>query len=219
MEIINQTTTGTIPPVKLPTLDLSQLKLAPTVQVEHKTLGLAVSEKKYEGYKNVFVANSGQKDSVGDQVVASGMDLKRYNANGVVFYQHSGYYSNDPDDVIARGNVWVEGEALMLGISEWDTSELAKEVKRKVDKGFINGASIGFVPQKQRYLEDKKTLLIEKAELLEVSVVNIPADPKAVKVKSMRSVDPGDNDLSPEEIQKKKINVSIYLRKEYEKFS
>ena len=112
----------------------------------------------------------------------------------------------------------------MLGITAWDTSDLATEVKRKVDEGFINGASIGFIEKKGAFDDERNLYVIEKSELLEVSVVNIPADPKAVKVKSI-VVDPPEEvvkpvvewanktELTSDEIKKRKVEVSIFLNK------
>jgi HK97 family phage prohead protease len=195
-----------------------QVKQPQQPEIKHVTFGGHISEKKFEGYENVFVANSGQPDAVKDVVNVAGMDLSRFQKNGVVFYQHDGYYAADPDKVIAKGTVWKDGEALMLGITAWDTNELATEVRRKVDEGFINGASIGFIEKQGRYSDDDKTYVIEKSELLEVSVVNIPADPKAVKVKSIVVDQPGEIvddpiELTPDEIKKKRVDTFLFLNK------
>lgn len=168
--------------------------------------------KKYSKYENVFIANSGERDTIGDVVDMEGMDLSRFNANGMVFYQHAGYFTADPDSVIAKGEAWVDGKRLMLGISKWDTTEYAQEVKRKVDEDFIVAASIGFIPTKQRYDEETRTYFIEKSELLEVSVVNIPADPKAVKVKSLGVNPPVVTDLSRETKRKQVTNYLLVKR-------
>ena len=207
------------------TQETVQTNQPPQPEIKRLTYGVHVAEKKYDGYDNVFIANSGQPDTIGDQVNADGMDLSRFNKNGVVMYQHNGYYSSDPDNIIAKGTVWKEGEALMLGISKWDTNELATEVKRKVDEGFINAASIGFMVKKGRYDEDAKIYHIEKAELLEVSVVNIPADPKAVKVKSVapetvvEAPEPDPVELDEIELKRKKTEVKIKLYRKREKLT
>jgi HK97 family phage prohead protease len=205
------------------TQETVQTSQPPQPEIKHLTWESEVSTKKYDGYENVFIANSGQPDAVNDQVNAAGMDLDRFNKNGVVMYQHNGYYSADPDHVIAKGSVWREGDALMLGIDKWDTNELATEVKRKVDEGFINAVSIGFIVKKGRYDDEDKIYYIDKAELLEVSVVNIPADPKAVRVKSIEVEAPEKKveapELSETELKKKKTDVELYLRKEREKLS
>lgn len=188
--------------------------------VEHKKVrALELSEKKFEGFENVFVANSGGLDAVGERVVAKGMDLDRFNKNGVVLYQHAGYYSANPDVVIAKGSVWEEGDRLMLGITEWDIdSDLGSEVKRKVDKGFLNAVSIGFIERAGEYDKDKNYIITE-AELLEVSVVNIPADKDAIRVKSIDT--PGEEDSAPTseiEVQKKRVEVYLKMKRNREKF-
>ncbi len=181
-----------------------------------KTLILPVqkADHDHDDYINVFIANSGQPDIIDDVLVASGVDLTRFNANPIVSYMHAAAFSDDPDSVIARGKVWVEDGMLMLGIVKYDDNELAIEVKRKIDNDMLNAVSVSFMPKDGEYktIDGKERFMITKSELLEVSVVNIPADPKAVKVKSIEAPPPSDEVL--EEIKLKKDKVMAYVKKE-----
>ncbi len=177
-----------------------------------KTLSLPVQKAKdRDGFENVFIANSGKPDIIGDVLVASGVDLERYKANPVVSYMHLAAYSGDPNTVIAKGDVWVENGMLMLGIVKYDDNDLAREIKRKIDNDMLNTVSVSFKPIDGAYktVDEKEIFMITKSELLEVSVVNIPADPGAVKVKSIETPPPSDEQL--EAIKTKKDEVMAYL--------
>ncbi len=168
----------------------------------------------YDDFINVFVANSGQPDIIDDVLVAEGVDLKRFNANPIVSYMHTATFSSNPDSVIAKGKVWVKDGMLMLGIVKYDDNDLAKEVKRKIDNDMLNAVSVSFMPKDGEYktIDGKERFMITKSELLEVSVVTIPADPKAVKVKSIEAPPPSEELL--EEIKLKKGKVMAYVKKE-----
>ena len=180
-----------------------------------KRLNLPVQKaKNRDGFENVFIANSGKPDIINDVLVAKGVDLERYKANPVVSYMHAAAFSSDPNTVIAKGDVWVENNMLMLGIVKFDDNELAQEVKRKIDNDMLNTVSVSFLPKDGAYktVDEKEVFMITKSELLEVSVVNIPADPGAVKVKSIETPPPSAEQL--EEIKIKKDEVAAYLEVE-----
>jgi HK97 family phage prohead protease len=181
----------------------------PAKRSKIKSLTLPVQKaKNRDGFVNVFIANSGEPDIIDDVLMAKGVDLTRYKANPVVSYMHTATYSADPNTVIAKGEVWEENDMLMLGIVKYDDNELAKEIKRKIDDGMLNTVSVSFMPKDGVYktIGGKERFVITKSELLEVSVVNVPADPKAVKVKSIEP--------SPEigDIEEKRAEVRAFLK-------
>ena len=145
-----------------------------------------------EGRRMTFVASDETRDSYGTVLPVSEWNLERYNNNGIVGYAHNlyGSYDADPDYVIGRGHAYVKGTELLVDI-EFEpegTNEIADKVWRKLQFGSLNGVSVGFSAQGAHWGEgeeaedgSKPTLYYTGLELLEVSVVTIPANPNAVR--------------------------------------
>ena len=148
-----------------------------------------------EGRKMTFVASDGTRDSAGTVLNPKGWDLKRYNSNGVVGYQHKVYCgwadTDNPDNVIGKGHAYIEGDKLMVDV-EFEPegmNELADKVYKKLEFGTLKAVSVGFRPLGKGEFgrgdealgEKNETYYFKGQELLEVSVVNIPANPNALK--------------------------------------
>lgn len=148
-----------------------------------------------EGRKMTFVASDGTRDSAGTVLNPKGWDLKRFNANGIIGYQHKVYGSwadtDNPDNIIGKGRAYIEGDKLMLDV-EFEPegmNELADKVYKKLEFGTLKAVSVGFRPLgkgefgkgDEAFGEKNETYYFKGQELLEVSVVNIPANPNALK--------------------------------------
>ena len=145
-----------------------------------------------EDRRMTFVASDESRDSYGTVLPIDEWNLERYNNNGVVGYAHNlyGSYDADPDYVIGRGHAYVKGSELLVDI-EFEpegTNDIADKVWRKLQFGSLNGVSVGFSAQGAHWGEGeeaedgaKPTLYYTGLELLEVSVVTIPANPNAVR--------------------------------------
>lgn len=136
-----------------------------------------------------FVASTGAVDTYGTVLPPDKWDLGRYAKNGVVGYQHDIYYSNDPDNVIGRGEAYVGDGELRIRVY-FEPAELNKKadkVYRKLLFGSINAVSVGFRATapghwgQERDGEDPEVYYYDGQELMEVSVVNVPSNPDAVK--------------------------------------
>jgi HK97 family phage prohead protease len=139
-----------------------------------------------------FVASDNTVDSYGTVLPSDKWDLKRYEKNGIIGYQHQVYgdYGNaDPDDVLGHGQAFVEDNKLIVKATfePADINEKADKIFKKIQFGSIKGVSVGFLPTKPGHWGDKEkgedpdVYYFEGQELIEVSVVNIPANPNAVK--------------------------------------
>lgn len=116
----------------------------------------------------------------------NGWILENYEKNGVVFYQHNSW-SSDPDNLIAKGIAFVD-KNLLIGECELEpegSNEKADKIQAKLKFGSINATSVGFDPLQyskgvEEHGEDPDILYFRKQDLLEWSIVNIPANPNAV---------------------------------------
>ena len=129
-----------------------------------------------------FTASTNTADRYGD-IVAQNWELEAYRANPVVLLNHDQFSLP-----IGRGSVGINENELVIDV-EFDMDDpRASEVARKAKSGFMNAVSVGFrplasVPRSElppdHYAYGQKGAFFERSELLEVSVVTIPANPDA----------------------------------------
>jgi HK97 family phage prohead protease len=157
--------------------------------------GAVIRQEGEEGRRLTFIASDGTRDSAGTVLNPKGWDLRRFNKNGIIGYQHKVYGSwegtDNPDNVIGKGQAYIKEDRLMVDV-EFEPAEinpLAEKIYQKLLFGSLNAVSVGFVPVgKGAWGEGQEALTGENPtyyyagqELLEVSVVNIPANPNATK--------------------------------------
>ena len=141
-----------------------------------------------------FVASDNSVDSYGTVIPVDKWDLTRFQNNGIIGYMHDVYgeswtKSADPDDVIGKGEAWVEDDKLIVRITfePADLNPRADKIFRKLQFGSLHAVSVGFRATKKGHMgdeergEDPKVYYYNGQELLEVSVVNIPANANALK--------------------------------------
>ena len=139
-------------------------------------------------FKMSFVASTDSPDRYGDIVAVDGWELDAYRSNPIVLLNHD-HNSALP---IGKGNVRIAPEGLLIDV-EFDMSDpKAAEVAGKVERGFMNAVSVGFAPIESTPRADLPEEhfaftrsggnFFSKAELLEVSIVTIPANPEAVAI-------------------------------------
>mgnify|MGYP003121261546 CR=1 FL=1 len=130
-----------------------------------------------------FVASTASPDRYGDVVDQKGWDLSAYNRNPVVLFNH-----NPSQMPIGKGKAYVENEQLMLEVEFDQKDEMAKTIEQKVRDGYINAVSVGFQPSKtvsrsslpsDHPYHGKSGQYFQASELLEVSIVTIPANNEA----------------------------------------
>lgn len=141
-----------------------------------------------------FVASDNSVDSYHTVLPVGKWDLSRYEKNGAVGYMHDVYGDSwsikaDPDDIIGKGVAFVEDDQLIVRIyfEPKDLNERADKIYRKLQFGSLNAVSVGFQPTAAGHWgegqrgEDPEVYYYDGQELLEVSIVNIPANKNAVK--------------------------------------
>ena len=139
--------------------------------------------KKKQSEKVSFIASTSSPDRYFDIIEQSGWDLSSYRKNNVVLLNHDS--SQLP---IAKGNVHIRNNQLVIDVEFDDEDPRAQEVKRKAQNGFMNAVSVGFRPLESTSRSDlpkdnkyygQRGMYYSKAELLEVSIVTIPANGEA----------------------------------------
>ena len=138
-----------------------------------------------------FIASDETIDRYRTVIKADGWNLKDFNNNPIALYNHNSG-SQDPSNVIGKWRVWIEDGALMgdLSFAPDDVNPKAKMVKGLLEFGAINSVSVGFDPKEwtrgvTELGEDKDILYFRNQDLLEISVVDIPANPNALASRSL----------------------------------
>jgi len=147
----------------------------------------AMSDDEKEAGKMSFVASTDRADRYGDIIDQRGWDLDAYRANPVILLNHD--HQSLP---IGRGDVRITEAGLVIDV-EFDMADpRAAEIAGKAERGFMNAVSVGFAPLKstpraqlpsEHFAYSKSGgQFFEQAELLEVSIVTIPANADAVAI-------------------------------------
>jgi HK97 family phage prohead protease len=114
------------------------------------------------------------------QIKMSGVDLSRFIANPLMYYNHD--TSRPP---IGRWeNITIEfinGKKVTTAEAVFDLKDsLGKEIARKVQDGFIKSVSIGYIITEVNSVNNIDQ--VNKCQILEASIVDLPANQNAVKL-------------------------------------
>ena len=133
------------------------------------------------GDVNYATITDNSLDRQGEIVDPDGMDFTNFMQNGVVLYGHA-YQGIDsiPVGKIASLSLIHENERKKLDagfvFQGDDVTPLISAVRKSWERGFLNTVSIGFLAKE--YNDN----IITKSELLEFSIVPVPANPMALRL-------------------------------------
>lgn len=133
-----------------------------------------------------FRASTGAVDRQNEVVEQSGWDLDSYRMNPVVLDSHK---YDSIEDIIGRA-VRVE---VINGVLEADIifadNEKGECAAGLVAQGFLRTVSVGFRSLERRPGAAGQPLTHTRAELLEISLVAVPANSEATRIRSMEEPD------------------------------
>ena len=163
-----------------------------------------------------FVASTDSRDRHGTVLNQKNWDIDNFNRNPVIGYQHNVYGGNEcnepnPDSQLGVGKAYFETTKkaskdekteLLIDVTfePAELNPLAEKVFQKILHGSLRASSVGFIPLKDDKgnkgtygkqnedgeITDSDTYFFVGQELLELSIVNIPSNPDALK-KSFRN--------------------------------
>lgn len=137
-----------------------------------------------------FVLSDETKDRMGDVINADGWELKNFKKNPIALFGH-----NSSFPIGTWSNMRVEGGKMMarLNLAARGTSARIDELISLVEQGILRAVSVGFMPLKAEPLDENKPYdgtRFLKQELLETSLVSVPANPAAIALaKSLKISD------------------------------
>lgn len=141
-----------------------------------------------------FIISDETRDRHGTVIPIKSWEIKNYNKNGIVGYQHDvygGWGEPNPDLILGRGEAYVE-DGKLIGRVTFEPAEinpLAEKIFQKVLHGTLKATSVGFRETvRGAWGEDEEavngknpTYYFGQVELLEFSIVNIPSNPNALR--------------------------------------
>lgn len=127
-----------------------------------------------------FVLSDATVDRYGDIVEAAGWDIRNFKKNPIALFGHSASFP-----IGTWSNVRVEGGKLLakLNLAARGTSQRIDELISLVEQGILRAVSVGFRPLEFEPIDKDKPYGGQrylKSELLETSLVSVPANPAAV---------------------------------------
>lgn len=129
-----------------------------------------------------FVLSDETVDRYGDIIKADGWDLRNFKKNPIALFGHSSAFP-----IGTWANIRIEGKKLVaqLQFAAAGTSQRIDELRSLVEQGILRAVSVGFRPIEQEALDKDKPYAGQRylrQELLETSLVAVPANPAALAV-------------------------------------
>ena len=133
------------------------------------------------GHRMVIAANEVSRN--GDELNLRGISFKNYRKNPVVLWAHDSYSGIPIAKTVKIGH---DDQGRIVADFEFNSDdEFAARVENAWNGGFIRGASIRYMPTKvvevMNEAGEVERFRVDKSELLEWSLVPIPADPDSVR--------------------------------------
>jgi HK97 family phage prohead protease len=129
-----------------------------------------------------FVLSDESVDRMGDIIMSDGWDVGNFKNNPIALFNHN------PNFVIGMwSNIRVGEKKLKakLQLAPMGTSKRIDEIRKLVDAGILKATSVGFRPLDYEQLDKKNPFSgskFIKQELVETSLVSVPANPNALAV-------------------------------------
>lgn len=122
-------------------------------------------------------------NSYGFWVLTAGIMLGRFKKNPVVTLNHDRWNMS----VGKINNIRVKDGQLIGDVEFDEEDEKGKELKRKYEKGYMNGFSVGikvlsWSEEKQHIKEGQTRATVVKSELMEIACATVPSNSQAVKL-------------------------------------
>lgn len=126
-----------------------------------------------------YILSDASIDRYGDSILADGWDLKNFSRNPIALFNHD---SNFP--VGRWEGLQVKDGALRgrLRLAPDGTSSRIDEIRKLVEAGILKAVSVGFRPIESQPLKSGSGSLYMKQELVETSLVSVPANANALQV-------------------------------------
>jgi HK97 family phage prohead protease/HK97 family phage major capsid protein len=126
-----------------------------------------------------YVLSDATLDRYGDRIDPKGWVTTNFNRNPIALFNHDAKFP-----IGKWTNVKSDGSRLVgkLKLAEAGTSQRIDEIISLVRQGILKAVSVGFQAIDKEPLKDGNGIYYKKQELLEASIVSVPANPASVQL-------------------------------------
>lgn len=170
-------------------------------KVEYKT----VASDKTKGLD--FVLSDATPDRYDDIILTAGWKLENFQKNPIALFAHAGSFP-----IGSWKDVRVEENALRgtLMLAKEGTSDRIDEIRQLVDAGILKAVSVGFTPiSYEERKGDTYGLVYTEQELVECSLVSVPANPNALLLAKQLNISVDTQDMVFGKRTKKALTKNI----------
>lgn len=126
-----------------------------------------------------FTISDNKVDRYGEIVEQKSWDFKSYKNNPIVLWGHDPSQAENVLGTASSLKIAEDGSATTAKLNfDSDINPKAELIFNQIKKGTLRTVSVGFVPHTEEFENDVPVL--KNNELLEISVVPIPANPRAI---------------------------------------
>ncbi len=167
------------------------MALNPKLEPKPEIAAMVADDEEYAGVNMIFKTVAGDGglefvlsdetvDRYGDVIVAAGWVLANFKKNPIALFGHSSGFP-----IGTWANLRIEGSKLIgtLQLAARGTSARIDELISLVEQGVLRAVSVGFIPIKSEPINPDRPYGPQKytrQELLETSLVSVPANPAAL---------------------------------------
>lgn len=163
-----------------------------------------MSKNKTKG--SLIINDENVANSYGFKIPTAGIGLQRFRKNPVMLKDHR----NSIDNVLGSIEDVTAEKGLLTGSPVFvENDDEVDVIKNKYDQGFIRACSMGIIFHRDDMKVVGGVLILEKCELMEVSLVAVPSNQNAVRLYAAETFKEGQENtpLSDEEIQNLCLNL------------
>lgn len=173
--------------------------------MDKQELKAQITEKATDG-SFTAIASTASEDRHGEVVDPKGWNLKNFKKNPVLLWAHD----HSIPAIGTATRVWVSDGKLMFKGMFHEATDFAKGIKQMVTDGILNSFSVGFLPL------DMDGNTYTKQELLEISLVNVPANADAMMLayKSLKKADVSEKAMKDLGIEVELVDKLISMEKD-----
>lgn len=154
-----------------------------------------------------FVLSTSDIDRHGDIVEQSSWQLENFKSNPVFLEQHKSneFSLGQFEELWFESDENNEGNTKLMGRVKFATEiyDRAKIAFELVKEGFMRTVSVGFIPHDVDYNEEADAFVLKDCELLEVSLVSVPANSMALVKAKGSGIDGVNTFLEEKKIEAK----------------
>ncbi|WP_338821678.1 phage major capsid protein [Bradyrhizobium septentrionale] len=140
-----------------------------------------------------FVLSDETPDRMDDVIMSDGWDLSNFKKNPIALFGHQSSFP-----IGKWKNVRVVDKQLRgtLELAPAGISDRIDEIRRLIEADILRAVSVGFRPKESKpRAESDYGVFFTKSELVETSVVSVPANPNALAVAKALKISPATIDL------------------------